>query len=95
MVKTIASISDGRVVPWYSDEPVPAGFVEVPAALLSKFAAGKIAVALGRRTVGVFDRLALVFFAKPRVVLVFQHRGQIALGLLNRFALANLHKQRC
>ena len=43
MAKTIASISDGRVVPWYSDDPVPAGFVEVPDSLLSKFAAGKIA----------------------------------------------------
>lgn len=43
MAKTIASISDGRVVPWYSEEPVPTGFVEVPDALLAKFADGKIA----------------------------------------------------
>lgn len=43
MAKTIASISDGRVVPWYSDEPVPAGYVEVPDKLLAKFASGKIA----------------------------------------------------
>ena len=40
MAKTIASISDGRVVPWYSEEPVPTGFVEVPDALLAKFADG-------------------------------------------------------
>ena len=43
MAKTIASISDGRVVPWFSEDPVPTGFVEVPPELHAKFLAGKIA----------------------------------------------------
>lgn len=43
MAKTIASLSDGRVCPWYSDDPVPAGWVEVPDPLLAKFANGNIA----------------------------------------------------
>ena len=43
MAKTIASIADGRVVPWFSEDPVPAGFVVVPPALLEKFTAGQIA----------------------------------------------------
>lgn len=44
MAKIIASLSDGRVVPWYSKEdPIPNGFVEVPPELHAKFLAGKIA----------------------------------------------------
>lgn len=44
MVKHIASITDGRVVPWFSDEdPVPTGFVVVPDELFAKYQSGKIA----------------------------------------------------
>ena len=43
MAKTIASLTDGRVVPWFSEDPVPAGFVVVPPELLAKFTDGKIA----------------------------------------------------
>lgn len=42
--KIIVSITDGRVVPWFSSEdPVPAKFVVVPPALLVKFKSGEIA----------------------------------------------------
>ena len=44
MAKMIASIADGRVVPWFSEEdPVPQGYVVVPTNLHAKFAAGEIA----------------------------------------------------
>ena len=44
MAKVLASIADGRVVPWFSEEdPPPAGFVVVPPELHGKFAAGEIA----------------------------------------------------
>lgn len=43
MAKMIASLTDGRVVPWFSEDPVPAGYVVVPPALLVKFTDGKIA----------------------------------------------------
>ena len=44
MAKVIASIADGRVVPWFSEEdPVPDGFVVVPPDLHVKFTAGEIA----------------------------------------------------
>lgn len=44
MAKTIASLIDGRVGPWYSDEDsIPEGFVVVPEALLEKYRTGEIA----------------------------------------------------
>jgi hypothetical protein len=44
MARHIASIADGRVVTWYSDDdPIPAGFVFVPDALYDKHASGEIA----------------------------------------------------
>ena len=43
MAKIIANLDDGRVVPWFSEDPVPASFVVVPDRLLAKYAAGKIA----------------------------------------------------
>ena len=44
MAKTLASLTDGRVVPWFSEEdPAPAGFVFVPDALLAKYRSGEIA----------------------------------------------------
>lgn len=44
MAKTIASLVDGRVVPWYSDEdPVPEKFVVIPDALYAKYKSGEIA----------------------------------------------------
>ena len=44
MAKMIASLTDGRVVPWFSEEdPIPQGFVEVSPSLLAKFLAGEIA----------------------------------------------------
>lgn len=43
MAKTLASLTDGRVVPWFSEEgPAPAGFVFVPDALLAKYKSGEI-----------------------------------------------------
>lgn len=42
-VKTIASLVDGRVVPWFSEgDPLPARFVVVPEKLLAKFRSGEI-----------------------------------------------------
>lgn len=44
MAKMIASLTDGRVVPWFpKEDPVPQGFVVVPPSLLAKFSAGEIA----------------------------------------------------
>lgn len=44
MAKTIASLIDGRVVPWFSEEdPVPEKFVVIPDALLAKYKSGEIA----------------------------------------------------
>ena len=42
-MKTIASLVDGRVVPWFADgDPIPEKFVAVPDALLAKYKAGEI-----------------------------------------------------
>ena len=44
MAKTIASLVDGRICPWYSDEdPVPEKFVVIPDALFAKYKSGEIA----------------------------------------------------
>lgn len=42
-MKTIASLVDGRVVPWFADgDPIPEKFVAVPDALYAKYKAGEI-----------------------------------------------------
>ena len=43
MAKFIASIADGREVPWFSEDPVPQGYVVVPPELHAKFVTGEIA----------------------------------------------------
>ena len=44
MANMIASLTDGRVVPWFpKEDPVPQGYVVVPPSFLAKFAAGEIA----------------------------------------------------
>lgn len=44
MAKTIASLVDGRVVPWFLEsDPIPEKYVVVPDALLAKYISGQIA----------------------------------------------------
>lgn len=41
--KILASLIDGRVVPWFSEEdPIPAKFVVIPDGLYERFKAGEI-----------------------------------------------------
>lgn len=43
MAKTIASLVDGRVVPWFAEgDPLPEKFVMIPDALYAKYCAGEI-----------------------------------------------------
>ena len=43
MAKIIASLVDGRVIPWFAEaDPVPQQFVVVPDALLAKYESGEI-----------------------------------------------------
>lgn len=44
MAKTIASLIDGRVCPWYLEgDPIPEKFVLIPDDLLAKYASGEVA----------------------------------------------------
>ena len=54
MAKFIASIADGREVPWFSEDPVPQGYVVVPPELHAKFVTGEIAdgIALAKDALG-------------------------------------------